>query len=266
MKQKREQTTSNTKIAVVFIVFLIFIVIISLVVKVIIIIGNGHYNDSRRFTMSLSDGNNAELISLSSNLKNITIFRFKNSISSSRAGQLLEVPVDGFVVSNFLNLNQTTSSLFMNLLLNYNKIKTNLTVIDLLRLTMFARGVPDMSINSISISNLASIASDNLVGHLMSDDLIEKDDQTIQIINRTDVIGLGNRLARLITNMGGNVILVMSEDNSIKNSAITYIDKKTYTVERLQEILGYEVVREPSNAMADITIIIGEDKLSSLSF
>jgi len=265
MKQNREQTTSNARIAVVFIAFLIFVVLISLVVKIIVLIANGQYDGSRRFTLSISNGKNTEIVSLSPSLQNITIFRFNNPISSFQAGQLLEVPVDAYVVSNSLNLDQKANPLFMNLLLNCNKIKTNLTVIDLLRLTMFVRGISNISVNSIPVSDPANIASDNLVGHLMSDDLIEKDSQTIQIINRTDVAGLGSRLARMITNMGGNVILVMSEDNAGK-SAITYLDKETYTAERLQKILGYEVVREPSNAIADITIIIGEDNLNSLPF
>ncbi|KKQ29054.1 MAG: hypothetical protein US43_C0009G0001, partial [Candidatus Levybacteria bacterium GW2011_GWA1_37_16] len=104
------------------------------------------------------------------------------------------------------------------------------------------------------------------VGRLASDTSIEKDHQTIRIINGTEVIGLGNRLARLITNMGGDVIIVATSDSLIKKSSILYIDKKTYTVERLQKVLGYEVAKEENNAISDITIVIGEDKLNSLPF
>jgi hypothetical protein len=118
----------------------------------------------------------------------------------------------------------------------------------------------------VTVGDQGGLVQDNIVGNSVNDDLIEKDNQTVQIINRTNVSGLGGRLAKMITNMGGNVILVMSEDNSIKKSAITYIDKETYTVKNLQKILGYEAVREPSNAMSDITIIIGEDKINSLPF
>jgi len=60
--------------------------------------------------------------------------------------------------------------------------------------------------------------------------------------------------------------LVMTEDKPRKKSVITYIDKKTYTVERLQEVLGYEAIKEPSNAMSDVTVIIGEDKLEAIPF
>jgi phosphotransferase system IIB component len=154
----------------------------------------------------------------------------------------------------------------MNAVLNYNKLKTKLTIIDILKLLILTKTIPESAVDMVTVGDQGGLVPDNIVGNSVNDDLIEKDNQTVQIVNRTNVSGLGGRLAKMITNMGGNVILVMSEDNSIKKSAITYLDKETYTVDRLKKILGYEVVREPSNAMADITIIIGEDKVNSLPF
>jgi hypothetical protein len=266
MKQKREQYKSNAKVAVVFFAFLIFIVGISLIFKLIILIRNGQFDNSRRFTLSITNGKNIEIMSLSPSLRNIAIFKFNYTLSSSQAGRLLEIPIDGIVDSKFINLNQEPNPLFMNVILNYNKLKTSLTIIDILRLLILAKTVPESAVDVVGVDDQNGLVPDNIVGNSVNDDFVEKDNQTIQIINRTNISGLGSRLAKMITNMGGNVMLVMSEDNSIKKSAITYIDKKTYTVDRLQKILGFEVVREPSNAMSDITIIIGEDKVNSLPF
>jgi len=266
MKQKSEQAASNARVAVIFFAFLILIVGISLIFKIIIVIRNSQFDDARRFTLSITNGRNLEIMSLSPSSKNITVFKFSDSISSSQAGRLLEIPIDGFIVSNSIDLNQKINPLFMNLLFNCNKIKTNFTVIDLLRLAVFTKTISEGAISTVVVRDTSGLVADNVVGNLVNDDLIEKNNQTIQIINGTDVAGLGSRLAKLITNMGGNVILVTSKESLIKKSAITYLGEKTYTVERLRKVLDYETTKEPGNSMADITIIIGEDKVNSLPF
>lgn len=263
--KKKGQTVSNTKIAIVFFVFLALIVGISLIFKVIIIIRASQFDDSKRFTLSIANDRNIEVISLSPDSKDISVFKFKNAISPLEAGRSLEIPIDGFIKHNSLDLNQKINQLFINAIFNYKSLKTNLTIIDLLKLAMFTRTIPENSISVKIVGDTSGSGLDQIVGHLVSDSFIEKDQQTIQITNATGVGGLGNRLARLITNMGGNVIIVATEDNLKKNSIILYIGKKTYTIERLQKVLGYEVMKT-NNAISDITIVIGEDKLNVLPF
>ena len=266
MKQEKKQTMSNAKIAVVFFAFLTFIVVISLIVKVINVIRTSKFDNFKRFTLSVANGKNIQIMSLSSNPGSVAVFKLNGNIKPMDAGRLLEIPIDGFIEFKSQDLNQKIDSLFINAILNYHNLKTNLTIIDLLRLAFCTRTIPESLINVETVDDTRGLEIDKIVGRLAIDANVEKDGQTIQIVNATFVSGLGNRLAKLITNMGGNVILVMTEDNSRKKSVITYIDKKTYTVERLQQVLGYEVVREPNNAMSDITIIIGEDKLNVAPF
>jgi hypothetical protein len=263
--KKKEMTLSNAKIAIVFFVFLAFIVGISLILKFAILLKNGKFDSSRSFILSVTNERNIEVISLSPSLKDITVFKFKDNVDSTEAGRLLEIPIDGIISLNSLDLNQKTNSLLLTAITNCNKIKTNMTILDLLRIALFARGVPESSINTKVVGE-GGLGQDKVLDNLINDPFIEKDHQTIQVVNGTNVSGLGNRLARLITNIGGNVILVMTDNNPRKKSVITYIDKKTYTIERLRKILGYEVVRVPDNAMSDVTIIIGEDKVGSNPF
>ena len=265
MKQKKS-AQSNTKIAIVFFAFLAFIVGISIIFKLITVVRAGQFDSSKRFTLTITNGKNIEVISLSPDSKEISVFKLNDSVKFAEVGRFLEIPIDGFIVQNSLDLNQKVDSLFVKTILNYNKLKTNLTIIDLLKLTMLARTIPESSVNVKMVGDVNGLELDKVVGRLASDTSIEKDHQTIRIINGTEVIGLGNRLARLITNMGGDVIIVATSDSLIKKSSILYIDKKTYTVERLQKVLGYEVAKEENNAISDITIVIGEDKLNSLPF
>ncbi len=267
MKKKKEQAISNTKIAIVFFIILLFFVSLSLVFKIVLVVRAGQFDDSKRFTLAISDSKNLEVMSLSGSAKTITIFKLSRNIGSYEAGQFLEIPIDAFITSNSLDLNQKTDSLFLKAIFSYKKVQTNLTVIDLLKLLIFSKTVVSSSVNTKNISvDLSPSELDKLVARLVSDDLIEKDKQTIQIINGTDVGGLGNRLARLITNMGGDVIIVATSDNPKKISKISYIDQKTYTVERLRKVLGYPAVKEGNNAISDITIVIGEDKANSAPF
>lgn len=266
MKQKKS-AFSNARIAVIFFVFLALIIGISLIFKVALVVKAGQFNDSRRFTFSASDNRSGEVISLSSSTKSITIFKLGKNIKSADAGKFLEIPIDGHISSNSLNLNQEIGSLFLRSLLNYKSLQTNLTVIDFFKLFLLAKSIPNSAIRVIDIqSDLSGADIDKIVGRLVSDELIKKDGRTIQIINGTDVAGLGNRLARLITNMGGNVMIVATSDTPKKNSAIYYNDKKTYTIERLNKVLGYTTINSSEFPIFDITVVIGGDKLSSNPF
>jgi hypothetical protein len=266
MKEKKNQSVSNTKVALVFFAFLIFVVVVSLTIKVINVVKQGKLGDSERYTLCVASGKNTRVISLSSSSKDISIFKLNNDIKLPEVGRFLEIPIDGFISFKSQDLNLNTEALFTKALFDFKNVKTNLTIFDLLKLAISAKSIPENSVNTREIGNIKSSDADKIVGRMVIDDLMEKDYQTIQIINGTQVSGFGSRLARLITNMGGNVILVMTENSPRKKSVITYIDKRTYTVERLQKLLGYDVVKEPSNAMSDVTIIIGEDKINSDPF
>ena len=263
--REKEATFSNTKIAVIFFVFVIFIIGISLTFKFIAVLRSGQFDDSRSFSIGMSDGKNAQLVILSRDSKSITVFKL-TGIRAEEAGRTLRAPIDSFITSDSLDLNQKVNSLFFTLIINYKKLKTNLTIIDLLRINLFVRSIPQNSVNIMVVKDIDKLTLDKVISRLITDTLIEKDNQTIQIINGTSISGFGNRLAGLITNMGGNVIIVATENSPVKKSFISYIDKKSYTVERLRKVLGYDVIRGTDRGMADITITIGEDGVDSPPF
>ena len=264
---KEKKTFSNTKIAVIFFIFLGFIVGISLIFKVILVVRQGQFDSSRRFTLAISNSKNLEVISLSPAKKSITVFKLDKNVPSVKAGQLLAIPIDGTIAANSLDLNQKINSLFFKTVLNYKSLQTNLTIIDLLKLAFFTSSIPERDIAAENISyDLSSADVDKIIGRLAADELIEKDNQTIQIIDGTDIVGFGNRLARLVTNMGGDVIIVATSDSPKKKSTVSYMNKKNYTAERLSKVLGFEIAKSEESGVADITITIGEDKVNSSPF
>ncbi|MBI4089754.1 MAG: LytR C-terminal domain-containing protein [Candidatus Levybacteria bacterium] len=267
MTKKKKVKYSNTKIAIVFFVLLAVIIGISLLFKLVLIVRQGQFDASKRFTLSVSNNKNLEVISLSPSTKSIVVFKLNKNIALFKAAQFLEIPIDGRIIANSLDLNQKISLLFLRAILNYKDMQTNLTIIDLLKLLFFARSVPESDVNIKNIpQDLSGENIDKIVRRMISDEFIEKDNQTIQIINGTKVQGLGNRLARLVTNMGGDVIIVATSNSPKNKSSISYIDKKSYTIERLSKVLGMEAIKSAEFAIADITIIIGEDKANPSIF
>lgn len=266
MVKKKKSALSNTKIAIIFFVFLILVIGISLLFKAIFIIKASKFDDSRRFTLSVTGRRITEVITLYADSKDMTVFKLNEKIDASKVGRILEIPIDGFVDQSSLNLDQEIDSMLTSLIFNYKNLKTNLTIIDFLKLAVYSKIIPGRTINTIEIKDTSEIAINQTFSRLVREPLIEKENQTIQIVNATAISGLGNRLAKLITNMGGNVIIVATDDNQKKKSTISYIDQKTYTVKRLQEVLGYEVIEGAKEAISDITITIGENGLSNLPF
>lgn len=265
--KKQKNSFSNTKIAIVFFILLAFFVGLSLAFKLVLVVRAGQFDSSKRFNLTIADNKNLEVMSLGPAEKTIAVFKLNKNIGGKEAGKFLGVPIDGFLLCNCLDLNQKPDSMFLKAIFNYKKVQTNLTIIDLIKLLVFSRTIAPSSIVTKNFEgDLISSELDKVVIELASDELIEKDNQTIQIINGTDVVGLGNRLARLVTNMGGDVIIVATSQSPRKGSKILYIDQKTYTIERLSKVLGYPAIKDASNAISDIAIIIGGDKVSSAPF
>ena len=175
MKKKDDPSVSNTKIAIVFFVLLIFIVGISLIFKIITVIKNSQFDDSKRFTLSVANGRNIEVISLSPGSKDIAILKLNDGTKPEEAGPLLEIPIDGFIAGVSLDLNKKIDSLFVNAIYNYSSLKTNLTIIDLLKIALFVRVVPESSINVKTVRGTSRLELDRTVDHLVSDAFIEKD-------------------------------------------------------------------------------------------
>ena len=104
---------------------------------------------------------------------------------------------------------------------------------------------------------------DELVKKYFDDSEIKKEAIKIEILNATNYPGLANQLARLVTNMGGEVISVSNSSIKYQVSSIKYQNesiKKTYTVRKLEKILKVKAeVGEIGESRADLVIFVGED-------
>lgn len=265
--KKEEGVRNNTKIAFAFVFFVIGIFLISLVFRGIMVLAQSKFDGKNRFSISIESKNRIEIISLSPQMRTISIFKLKGDTKNLDFKKYMAIPLDGFLIGNSLNTDKGLTSFVWDAIVHYGNIKTNLTVPDFIRIFLFTRSVSrsDIDIKDISTS-LNPLEVDKIISQYIRDSQIEKEGRSIEIVNGTDVSGLGNRLARFVTNMGGEVVLVSTSDKLQDTSSISYAGKRTYTIEKLGRVLTFKEIQKNEKSIADITIVIGRDSLSGLNF
>lgn len=268
MKRKKVNVKkNNTKIAVFFVIFVCLVILTSFILKATYVVQQSRFDGDSRFTISISNNKKLQILSFSPNTNSISIIKLAGEIENLNIRQLLAIPIDGFVQADFLDINKGAAALMSSIFWDFGNVKTNLTIIDILRLTLFFSTVSSKNVITLDIStSLTTVDIDKIIGEFLSDEKIEKEDLSIEIINATSVTGLGARLARLITNTGGKVVQVSSENVSRQKSMILYNGDITYTVKKLSKVLGFKLVQMNRQSIGDITIIIGEDSKNPESF
>lgn len=87
---------------------------------------------------------------------------------------------------------------------------------------------------------------------------------TIEIDNGTNINGLGNLMAGILSKRGYNIISVRTSTQP-DNSYIAYPEKKNEYVESLSSLTQFPIVKEKKSQAADITIFLGDDLDAMLS-
>lgn len=268
MKRKKSNSGLNsTKIALIFFAFVFIVIFVSLIFKVVAIISQSRFDSQNRFTISVTNDKDLEIISFSPLSQSISVLKINGATKSLNINRFLKIPIDGEIKSALKIEDLKVPDLMAKFIVNYRNLKTNLTIVDILRLFIFSKTLPINYIYDSKISTSIDPSSlDKIIPSLFSDEIIEKENESIKIVNGTDVAGLGNRLGILISNIGGNVVIIASSDRAENLSTISYFGKKTYTVEKITKILGYKLNKLDKKTIADIVIVIGKDSLGSLNF
>lgn len=260
-KKKKQKKGENLRLGILFSFLVIFLIALSLAFKIGAIVKESRFDGNSLFTVNIG---NKELISFSPKTSSIFILNTEGKVGNP--GKFIGVPVDGFFVEESFDFNKEniTSNLLL-MLPKYKDSNTNLTILDITRLYLFSRTVQVSEIGEETVSmGMDALELGNIISNFSDPEIVEEK-KSIQVINATDTPGLGSRLANLITNMGGNVILVTSQDLQDK-SVIEYSGERGYTVNRLKGILRFNVAEAKEKSVADVIITIGEDVGENLPF
>ncbi len=270
---------NTVQIAIVFFAIVFFLVFVASIFKLIAVVKKSKFDGEHRFTLVVdieSSSKGPQIISFAPDAKTISLASFAESgqVSAHAVGKRIEAPIDGEVWVDDIVIDvskgQDASSILLTLLSRYPSLRTNLTIIDFIRLLAFSRSVPKGSyVYELYPDAVDEVSSDKITTSLFLDSALSAEKMSIHIINGTGVSGLGNRLARLITNMGGNVISVTSAQEAIEKSKISCVqidNALPYTCRRLSYLLGGDMQASDNRGISDVEIIIGKEGLSSLMY
>ncbi len=265
-KQRASAQSNNFKLVLLFISAVIFLIVLSLTVRIFTIVKNSKFDGAHAFNIAIYRENDVLLTSILPDTHSVSILTLKGVLHKP-AGQLLGIPVDGQITTRSQSSEKTLSSHLESVILHTNRGNSDLTLFDAVRLYFFAKGVQSRNVvmHELSLPQDVNVL-DNVAVALFSDGTIASEKVSVGIINSTSVTGLGNRLARVVTNIGGNVVSVSSDDENSKKTSITYYGEKSYTATRLGKILGVEPTQTKTQGISDVTVVIGEDNLSNKSF
>jgi hypothetical protein len=256
-KSKKKEGNKNLHLGFYFGFVVLLIILVSIIFKIFDTVRRSEFDGNNLFTVAVISGNNTNIISVSpkeSTLKRLTIKGLNTQKELNTAG----IPYDNLAEANENN-SAATRSYFTKIIFHKDGFKSNLTILDLLKLSVYSQKTDGAGITEEEVDSSDQTELDSLTSKWFQDPQILKENQNIEITNTTNTSGLGNRIAKQITNMGGNVVLVNSSPAPVKNSKI-YYKTESYTLEKLSNILEIPIEKKEVNALSDIVIEIGEDK------
>lgn len=267
-RKKKRPKTYNLKLAGVFVSVVGLLLLVSATFKAAAIIAKSRFDGQHRFTIAVAQRRKGvEVLSFAPKERQIVRLTLEGlgEGNVSRVGSTLKIPIDGTIETSLIPRSDVREALFF-LTLSYRNLATNLTIVDLGRLLWFTRSIPGGNVTRTSLSlPLDDAEMDKLLIPLFADQTVLEEKQSIAIVNGTDVPGLGTRLARLVTNLGGNVVSVTTATEPALSSKIA-TEKETYTSKKLTKLLNYPQTSAQETGIADITITIGRDSTKTSVF
>ncbi len=254
----RKKDSSNLRFAAVFFVLVLGTILISLIFRATFILRESKFDGTSNFSLQIKSNKN-QIISFSPKSSTIGILNLENISASS-----LEIPIDASIYSDLSLSKENVDRSLFRMIFDFKNQK-ELNSVGIFRLFIFTKTIKDSAINEKEINEKTDkLKTDSIISTMFVDPQILDDKQSIEVVNSTNTYGLGNRLANLISNMGGNVILVSTGDEK-KESEIQY-SKYSYTVEKLSSVLKFKKVKMKKNSLADVIIILGQDNAKTTQF
>ena len=158
---------------------------------------------------------------------------------------------------------KTTSNLFGLKVSAYRvEGKTNLSWWDSLRINWFNRTKAFQTSRLDLSGQMGRI--DQIVNESLFDQVIAREAVPVAVLNATGVAGEANQVARLITNLGGQVVTIGNSEAGQDESEIWIVSddlKSSVTLAFLESITGTKNVKVEPKAIqyrADIVVIVGK--------
>lgn len=253
---RKKKSGKNTLLAIIFFILIICAILASVLINVLLVVKSSKFGIGPTFSIFVSNGRQNEIIAFHKDKNSISIVKIGDRVGDIY--KFTEVPIEAIYYSANLDFTQPVSEFTSDIFFGITQSKNNLNTLDGFRSFLMAKTVSPKDIREKEIpKSLTEVQRDEIFFSLFQDEKITQEGITIQIINSTQEQGVGNRFARLVSNIGGNVVLVSSGSENI-NSGV-YSSVTSYTSRRLSEALNFPGIKGKIGDISDITIIIGSD-------
>ncbi len=262
--------SKSLKTFYIYIVLVLLAIGVSFVIKLIFIIQQSKFDGRQHFTVVVTKEQKVkEIIAFNPKVSSMAVLTVKDAnVSVSSIVKDYGIASDAQLeVNDAVSLGQDVTLTLWDSVAHFTSIKTDLTVVDLLRLTVLSKDITTNNkiVRDISLSQKNS-ENNTIIARALNDPMLASENISIQIINAADTTGVGQRLSRVLTNMGANVVEVSTSLTPQPKSKIEYFGETSYTLDHLKSFLDFptsELTRQP---IANIVIILGEDSRNTSKF
>jgi hypothetical protein len=217
------------------------------------------------------------------------------ALIKSSISDFLGLPVDGVIIFDGPFKNSQPKEIVegwrkspLAAIFSTSNIKTDLSPVELMPLVFGISRIRYDKLEEVDLGEANLLSSGNLpdgtqaliadpvkvdgfVASQLSEAQMKTEGISIAIYNGTSHPGLAQKAARVVTNMGGNVIISGNLDSEIAKSFVISDGKDSYTEKRLKQIFSPGCLSGPkcaildnslTNSRAQIKVILGEDYYS----
>ncbi len=254
----------------IYAILVIFVILISLTVKGFFILQKSRFDGKHHFVLAIAkEGKVNEVIVFNPPSHSLVLLKLEASkLPLSSIGRILGIAPDGSIESakDFL-AGEDIEGALMASLLHFASIKTNLTALDMGQLFLFSKNI---SSDDKVVKELRSLQeesdTDEIIASFFGDSTVVSEGVNIQIVNASDMLGMGKRFERVVSNLGGNVVSVSTAHRKEQLSKINYSGTDTYTLKKMIRLFNFPVSRRDEKGAPNMTIIIGEDSKNAKNF
>lgn len=251
-----------------FVVFLL--ILISLIVRGVILFEQNIFDPAHHFILAVQQkGTVKEIMSFNPQIPAVSVLNVNDkNIPYQMLAKEYGVPSDGYIqLDDSMPLTTDPTALMWSSFMHAATLDTNLTVFDSVRLFLMSKNVAtNNEINTdITLKN-QSTTNTNEITQALTDPDIASESISIQIINATNVTGMGLRLGRVLTNIGANVVDVSSAKDIQNKTTIAYFGDPSFTLTYLQKLLHVTPTKLTKQPIANIIITIGNDTRNTTAF
>jgi hypothetical protein len=264
------ESKGNLKYLKVFLLVLVLFACVSLLYRIILSFNSSSFRYDTYNVLLTEDKSHLIRINRSKNKLSVISFpKVSNEARGSRliASLALGQPVDAGIVykgKDSIDINNSfmTFGLMMNLLFGRNNFDfKNINVVDILKIYLFTAQMSKNDKNVFSLESFENGVLDIEGEEIFYDSEIFNEKKSVQVVNSTNIDGLGSKLSDILKSMGYNIIAI--ESGSDRVSAINTLLEQTVSVKRLKDLLGFPVINKKSD-ISDVTIILGADLVKTL--